>query len=301
MKDISELYYRLGRLLVLHGVEKKIILYPFGEIGKHVKGLLNNWGIKEALIIDNQLCKTNPMIYPIEILETLDTSQYVLVITSDNRNIHEEIRERVKEYLPSECIFDIFPNKPYLLEDARIKSLEIASREIEAKAVAGAVAEAGVYQGGYAYYMNQFFKDRNLYLFDTFCGFAEEDLQYDSEKGFSKSWDALFIDTSEESVLAKMEYPEKCIIRKGYFPETAKGIEEEFCFVHLDMDLYKPIKAGLEFFWPRLSRGGYIFVHDCNLNHLNFGGARQAVLEFCEENQIGYVMLPDGYTAVLTK
>ena len=83
--------------------------------------------------------------------------------------------------------------------------------------------------------------------------------------------------------------------------DAAKGIEEEFCFVHLDMDLYKPIKAGLEFFWPRLSRGGYIFIHDCNLNHLNFGGARQAVLEFCEEKQIGYVMLPDDYTAVLTK
>jgi len=55
------------------------------------------------------------------------------------------------------------------------------------------------------------------------------------------------------------------IIRKGYFPETAKGLESEmFSFVMLDLDLYKPTLAGLEFFYPRVKAGGYIFAHDYN-------------------------------------
>jgi O-methyltransferase len=32
--------------------------------------------------------------------------------------------------------------------------------------------------------------------------------------------------------------------------------------VLLDADLFAPIKAGLELFWPRLVPGGLILVHD---------------------------------------
>lgn len=42
-----------------------------------------------------------------------------------------------------------------------------------------------------------------------------------------------------------------------------KGIEDSFCFVSLDMDLYKPTYEGLHYFYPRLNHGGYIFIHDC--------------------------------------
>ena len=40
---------------------------------------------------------------------------------------------------------------------------------------------------------------------------------------------------------------------------------EKFAFVSLDTDLYKPTLAGLEFFWPRMSKGGFIFIHDFGL------------------------------------
>ncbi len=47
------------------------------------------------------------------------------------------------------------------------------------------------------------------------------------------------------------------------FPETFEGLEERtFRFVHLDCDLYQPIKEGLEIFWPRLVEGGAVLVHD---------------------------------------
>ena len=45
-------------------------------------------------------------------------------------------------------------------------------------------------------------------------------------------------------------------------PETAEGIDDRFAFVNLDMDLYEPTIEGLRFFYPRMSEGGVILIHD---------------------------------------
>jgi len=43
--------------------EKEFIIFPFGDIGVRVKNCLNTcYGIEEAYIIDNHLCKYNPKI-----------------------------------------------------------------------------------------------------------------------------------------------------------------------------------------------------------------------------------------------
>ena len=109
-------------------------------------------------------------------------------------------------------------------------------------------------------------------------------------------------DTSVELVLSNMAYRSNAIIRKGYFPETAIGLEDErFAFVSLDTDLYKPIMAGLEFFYPRMTGGGVIFVDD--LGHPELPGVRKAVIEFCKKEKIGYISISDGTdtTAVIAK
>ena len=61
-----------------------------------------------------------------------------------------------------------------------------------------------------------------------------------------------------------MKYPDKCIIKQGYFPESLDGLEDEFCFVSIDVDLEDSIYNGLKYFYPRMSAGGYIFIHDYN-------------------------------------
>jgi O-methyltransferase len=161
------------------------------------------------------------------------------------------------------------------------------------------VAEVGVYKGDFAARINQLFNDRCLYLFDTFTGFTDVDANVDQEKNFSLA-DQDFSDTSIESVKSKMPFPAKCIFKPGFFPDTAKGIEDKFCFVSLDADLFQPIYEGLKFFYPRLSNGGYIFIHD--FNNENYKGAKHAVKQFCEENKIGYLPVPDsGGTAVICR
>ena len=108
-----------------------------------------------------------------------------------------------------------------------------------------------------------------------------------------------FTDTSVEIVLEQMPYPQNCIIKKGWFPESAEGVEDTFAFVRLDMDLYEPIYAGLQFFYPCMAKGGYIAIHDCRSK--NFDGAREAVVDFCKENHLNYICMPDELgTAVIS-
>lgn len=182
----------------------------------------------------------------------------------------------------------------------RISSLKLIAEQIYENDVAGSVAELGVYQGNFAKYINQFFHDRRIYLFDTFDGFTAADIEVEQRKRFSNSKINEFSNTSVELVLSKMKFSEMCIIKKGYFPETANRLEEQFAFVSIDADLYNSIYHGLEFFYPRLAKGGYIFVHD--VNNLLFKGAKEAIRRYCHENDISYFPLNDiGGTAVIIK
>jgi O-methyltransferase len=87
-----------------------------------------------------------------------------------------------------------------------------------------------------------------------------------------------------------MKHRDKCIVKKGWFPETARNLEEKFAFVSIDADLFDPIYAGLVYFYPRLAAGGYIFVHDYNGE---LYGAKEAVVRFSIENNLSYCPLSD--------
>jgi O-methyltransferase len=136
-------------------------------------------------------------------------------------------------------------------------------------------------------------------LFDTFNGFDDRDIKKEKDEKFSTG-NQDFSDTSVQSVLSRMPHPEKCFPVIGFFPESAKDVNDEFVFVSLDADLYDPIYAGLCFFYPKLVSGGYIFIHDFN-NDL-YKGARKAVEQFCAEQKINFFPLPDsGGSAVICK
>ena len=66
----------------------------------------------------------------------------------------------------------------------RLATLELVSYEIAKKNLEGSVAELGVYKGKFARYLNQYFPDRLLYLFDTFEGFDNRDIIREKENQF---------------------------------------------------------------------------------------------------------------------
>ena len=180
----------------------------------------------------------------------------------------------------------------------RFSTLNLCYDLIINNKIKGSVAELGVYKGGFAKNLNLLFSDRKLFLFDTFEGFDKKDINTELDLGLDVDQD--FSDTSVSSVLALMQFPDKCIIKKGFFPQTSHGINETFCFVSIDTDLYMPILEGLRFFYPKLEKGGYIFVHD--FNNDTYKGAKLAVMEFSKEKNISFVPIPDSYgTVVFTK
>jgi O-methyltransferase len=181
----------------------------------------------------------------------------------------------------------------------RLATLELVSYEIKKKALQGQVAELGVYKGKFAQYINQYFPERTLYLFDTFSGFDSRDVDQEKTQNYSLG-EQDFSDTSLESVLKLMPFPGNCKPIKGFFPESARNVNDLFVFVSLDADLFEPLYQGLKFFYPKLVPGGYIFIHD--FNNDAYKGARQAVEKFCQEEDISFLPIPDsGGSAIIVK
>ena len=190
-------------------------------------------------------------------------------------------------------------------EDTSPRSLWLKdfARYVELHHLQGNVAEAGVYTGGYAHYINKYFPDRKLYLFDTFEGFDARDLEAERMLqaasflqgifNHEEHFDDIKGEDWKEIVLAKMSHPENIIFKKGYFPETAEGVDDKFVFVDLDMDLYQPMLAGLRMFYDKLVPGGVITCHDYfhpDLEH----GVQKAVKDFEQEREMRLAKMPIG-------
>ncbi len=157
----------------------------------------------------------------------------------------------------------------------RMRTLELICCELNG--VPGAAAELGVYRGGFARCINALLPERKLYLFDTFAGFDETEAA-DCGEGLKDA----HRNTGAQRVLCIMPHPETVSIRQGLFPQTTEGLEgERFALVSLDVDLEESTLAGLRWFYPRLSSGGYLLLHDCNNSKLP--GVRRALERFREE------------------
>lgn len=195
----------------------------------------------------------------------------------------------------------VFINDDYF----RYATFQLIVEEIKSNRIQGEVAELGVFRGRFSRCINNEFKDRLFYLFDTFEGFAKVDIDAELDRGFTGQWrfdDGIFENTSEKEVMAGMPYPGQCIVRKGYFPETIPDEEISYAFVSLDCDLYTPMLEGLKYFYPRLSEGGYMMIHDYTHDD-HFLGVKEAIVEYEREfGRMKKVPLGDaGGTLVVCK
>lgn len=147
----------------------------------------------------------------------------------------------------------------------RIETFELAVKEIKKRNLKGNTAEAGVFRGEFAQYINAAFPDKTLYLFDTFEGFDSDEARNELNNGnCSDAFIEAYKNTNIRQVLDKMIRLDKIVIKQGLFPDSLGQMEDRFCFVSLDMDFEESIYQGLIYFYPRLEKGGYIFIHDYN-------------------------------------
>lgn len=267
----------------------KVILFGAGDGGLRVYYALNH-EFETIAFIDNDSNKQGQKILNKPIISPNEISKfdydYVIIANIHGIAIKKQLIEELQ--VPPEKIIDYYQNQIF---DTRIAVLRQVAIEIYDNGVEGNVAELGVFKGEFARYINESFLDRKLYLFDTFNGFDERDIVQEKAGQFSNSETGDFSYNDIQSILHKMKKPENCIIKKGYFPDSAVNMDERFAFVSIDVDLYAPIYEGLDYFYPRLNPGGYIFVHD--YNSTRFFGVKQAVQDYCRKNGVRYVPIND--------
>ena len=157
--------------------------------------------------------------------------------------------------------------------------------------LSGSMAEVGVYRGGSAKLIAENKNDKNFYLFDTFEGLPKTTQKDEVKAGWLSN-------TSLDSVKQYLSNYENLFFYVGYFPQTARNLtSEKFCLVHLDTDLYQSTLDSLEFFWPKMVKGGRIISHDYNAS--NIGGVKQAFEEFFKDSPEKIIEIADTQSMVI--
>jgi len=178
-------------------------------------------------------------------------------------------------------------------DKVRFYNLWLQVERLKLTQVAGTFAEVGVYKGETARMIHAMDPSRQLFLFDTFSGFTEGDLALERSDNLKR---VDFRDTSVEEVSRHFQSKNIRFIQ-GTFPETTAGLSEQaYALVHLDADLYRPTLEGLKYFYPRLSKGGVIIMHD--YNH-DWEGVRKAVDEFMATIPERLIAVPDWQGSVM--
>ncbi|MFA5238581.1 MAG: TylF/MycF/NovP-related O-methyltransferase [Phycisphaerae bacterium] len=139
----------------------------------------------------------------------------------------------------------------------------------------GDIAEIGVYKGGTAKLIAKIAAGttKTVHIFDTFSGMPPTDITKDLHK------EGDFSGASLEEVKKYLEDCGNVRFYPGFFPSTAGDIRNmQFCFVHIDVDIYKSVADCCEFFYPRMVKGGIMVFDD--YGSVTCPGAKMAIDEF---------------------
>ena len=151
------------------------------------------------------------------------------------------------------------------------------------KKIPGHIAEIGCYRGGSTKIICEAKGDRHIYAYDTFEGLPEK-CDYEPEKFHEGRYKSNY-----EEVKNYLSPYQNVHVIKAVFPDKSDILKDMmFSFVHLDVDLHKYILQCLSFFYPRMTKGGVILIHDYHSSI----GVTKAVQQFFEDKQEPVVELP---------
>ena len=150
--------------------------------------------------------------------------------------------------------------------------------------IKGAIAEVGTYRGGSAFLLGKLSNNKEVYLFDTFEGIPEglkNNLENEPKVGWLSNTSA---DKVRKFVLESGIESDKLHLIKGLFPSSAESVlnhQNTYSLIHLDTDMYEGTYDALNYFYPKVNKGGRIIIHDYNC----FGcpGVKKAVIEYMKE------------------
>jgi hypothetical protein len=177
-------------------------------------------------------------------------------------------------------------------------------------AVPGARAECGAYRGATALLLcharrsrEPGYRGEDFYLIDSFSGTSASvgnDLIPVRGPDGATRMEAFFpagkSDTSPEAVRGYFGDFHQVKICAGWIPAVFGQLpDRDWAFVHLDLTLFEPTLAALEYFYPRLNPGGVIL---CD-GSIFCPGAQKAWEQFCDRNDLAYVTLGHRETVLV--
>ncbi len=174
---------------------------------------------------------------------------------------------------------------------------------LETLDVPGLRAECGVYRGATALLLCRTLRSRRsgfdgdgMFLIDSYSGTSRavgQDLIPVRDSGGKTRMEEFFpqgkTDISADLVRGffAQEFP-RATVQAGWIPEVFSSLPESaWAYVHLDVTIYEPTLAALEYFYPRLSSGGVIL---CD-GSIFCPGAEAAVRDYCKRQSLAYVLL----------
>lgn len=155
----------------------------------------------------------------------------------------------------------------------------------------GHVVELGCWRGLSAFQIANYLSQRGtdfgrqkFFIFDSFRGLSEIDaVDQPQDDPRSKSADQALRSRFAASLGVVqsnlVRFSDLLVFFEGWIPKRFPEVgNETFSFVHVDVDLYEPIKQSIEFFYPRLAKHGIMVFDDYGC--AQFPGARRAVDDF---------------------
>lgn len=276
--------------------KRKALIFGAGVTGLQIKRKASDFDV--IGFIDNDPKKNGKQIegLPIFSLPLITEDDYDEIIVAVVSGFDAVVNQLVDSNVPKEKINTEFLITPIRARENFVYEYAALVNDLN---VPGAIAEGGVFRGDFSKVLKVAFPRKEIYLFDTFCGFPESSISTEDGSGTTLTAGHLAVNSISD-VLQTIGDTEKCHIRKGIFPRTTVGLEDEvFTMVSLDFDLFQPTLEGLRFFCPRMAENGLILIHD----YFNSGypGVRSAVKLFLSEEKTRKRFMPigDSYSIAL--
>jgi hypothetical protein len=164
--------------------------------------------------------------------------------------------------------------------------------------IPGDFVECGVNEGWLSlticHYLNFNSLAKSFYLFDTYQGIPSDQITEREKKR------AALHNYSEcyESTKQKFDVFPRAKLVRGRVPDTlSMEAIDHVAYLSIDMNIAKPERAAIEFFWPKISIGGIVVLDD-----YAFGGyeaQHETMDEFAAKVGVQILTLPTGQGLII--
>lgn len=134
--------------------------------------------------------------------------------------------------------------------------------------------------------------DKNFWLFDTFAGMPEEQINDEERAAGRVSENNMYFDCYDIASRNFAPFPRVHLVR-GRIPDTLSMAEiDKVAYLCIDMNILAPEEAALAHFWPKLVPGGVVIFDDYGWSGYRL--QKESHDRFAAANGVEILELPTG-------